>query len=291
MRKLLFKALKISGLPVLFREWVQQNKVTILVFHDINEATAEQTFAYLSKHYNIINLNRFITACEKKDASLIPQKALIITFDDGHIKNYELLPVFKKYSVPATIFLCAAIVNTKRNYWFKFDHEAISLRQLKRELNKNRLKILADFGFEPQMEFETAQALTKQQIGEMKSYLNLQGHTMFHPCLPKCTDIEARTEIFKSKEILERDFYLAINAIAYPNGDYSDREIALSKEAGYKCGLTVDFGFNTINSDLFKLKRIDTNDTADMNELIVKSSGLWSFLKTRLGFKNEINKG
>lgn len=110
------------------------------------------------------------------------------------------MPVFKKYSVPATIFLCAAIINTKRNYWFKFNHAAISLRQLKQELNKNRLRILAGFGFEPQMEFETVQALTKQQIGEMKSHLNLQGHTMFHPCLPKFTDIEARTEILNQKK-------------------------------------------------------------------------------------------
>jgi peptidoglycan/xylan/chitin deacetylase (PgdA/CDA1 family) len=285
MRGLIFSIIKLSGLPFLFREIIQKNKVSILLFHDINQEIAEQTFNYLSKKYNIIHLDDFIEAIDKRDKKKFPKKALIITFDDAHISNYEILPMIKKYNIPVTIFLCASIINTNRHFWFRFKNQSIPISILNTKSNKEKLNILLKMGFEKDKEFDKPQALQKSHIEEMKNYVNMQSHTLFHPCLPKCDYDEARTEIFNSKEILERDYKLKINAISYPNGDYSERDILLAKEAGYKCGITVDFGFNTIKSDLFRLKRLSVNDTDDINELIVKASGVWAFFKTRNGRK------
>lgn len=287
MNKLLFKLLRISGLPILFRELIQRNKVTILLFHDISMETAEQTFSYLSKKYNIIALNDFIDAIYKRDKTKIPKKALILTFDDGHIMNYEMLPVIKKYNIPVTIFLCTSIINSNRHFWFKYKNQSISTGRLKYLSNKERLNVLAKAGFEQDKEFDKPQALQKSHIDEMKHHVNMQSHTLFHPCLPKCNNDEAREEIFNSKEILEREYQLVINTISYPNGDYSERDILLTKEAGYKCGITVDFGFNSIKTNVFRLKRLSVNDTPNINELIVKASGVWSFFKTRNGHKQE----
>ena len=105
MRNVLFKFLRYTELPYLFREIIQRNRVTILLFHDISPEDADNIFGYLSRKYNIISLKNFIKALDRKDPSLIPQKALIITFDDGHKGNYRLLPIIKKYGVPITIFL------------------------------------------------------------------------------------------------------------------------------------------------------------------------------------------
>ena len=148
MHKLLFRLFRISGLPFLFRELIQRNKVTILLFHEISKVTAEQTFSYLSKKYNIIALNDFIDAIDKRDKTKIPKKALILTFDDGHIMNYEMLPVIKKYNIPVTIFLCASIINSNRHFWFKYKNQSISTGPLKYLSNKERLNVLAKAGFE-----------------------------------------------------------------------------------------------------------------------------------------------
>jgi peptidoglycan/xylan/chitin deacetylase (PgdA/CDA1 family) len=296
MGKMIFRIIRLSGLPFLFREILQKNKVSVLLFHDISKEIAGQTFNYLSKKYNIIHLNDFIEAIEKKDKNKIPKKALIITFDDAHIRNYEILPVIKKYNIPVTIFLCASIINTNRHFWFRFQNQLIPISILKDKSNKEKLDILSKMGFEKDKDFDKPQALQKSHIGEMKNYVNMQSHTLYHPCLPKCDNDEARTEIFNSKEILEHDYKLKINAISYPNGDYSERDILLAKEAGYKCGITVDYGFNTIKSDVFRLKRLSVNDTDDINELIVKASGVWAFFKTRngrkqgFGFTNKIEE-
>jgi peptidoglycan/xylan/chitin deacetylase (PgdA/CDA1 family) len=290
MNKFLFILLRISGLPFLFRELIQRKKVTILLLHDASVEAAEQTFSYLSKKYNIIDLNEFIDAIDKRDKTRIPKKALILTFDDGYIRNYEMLPIIKKYNVPVTIFLCASIISSNRHFWFKYKHQSISTERLKHLPNKERLNILSKVGFEQDKEFDKPQALQRSHIYEMKNSVNIQSHTLFHPILPKCDYVEAREEIFHSKEILEKDYKLEINAISYPNGDYSERDILLAKEAGYKCGITVDFGFNSIKTNAFKLKRLSVNDTANLNELVVKASGVWWFLKRGFGLKNKIER-
>lgn len=287
MKKVIFKIIRFTGLPFIVREVFQKNKVSILLFHDISKEIAEQTLSCLSKRYNIIHLNDFIEAAEQGDKTKLPHKALILTFDDAHIRNYEILPVLKKYNISVTIFLCSSIINTNRHFWFKFQNQLYTTDDMKRMSNKKKLEILSEIGFDQEKEFEYPQALQKSHIEEMKGIVNMQSHTMFHPCLPRCGNAEAYAEISKSKELLEKTYNLVINAISYPNGDYSEREIRYVREAGYKCGITVDFGYNTIASDLFKLKRFSVNDTADLNELIVKASGVWAFFKTRNGRKQK----
>ncbi len=284
MKKSIFKILRFSGLPFLFRELIQKKKVTILMFHDINKVTAEKTFSFLKKKYNIIDLNVFIKACRKQEKDKIPEKALIITFDDGHIGNYEILPLIKKYNIPVTVFLCSSIINTNRHFWFRFKDQSIGTEKLKQKSNKERLNFLSKVGFQQEKEFNKPQALQKIHLNKMKPYVNFQSHTMFHPILPKCNDKVASREIFNSKEDLEKEYSMKVNAIAYPNGDYTDRDIRLIKKAEYKCAITVDYGFNTLDANLFRLKRLSVNDTSDINELVVKSSGVWGFLRTINGF-------
>jgi peptidoglycan/xylan/chitin deacetylase (PgdA/CDA1 family) len=249
------------------------------MFHKIEKSRADISFKVISSLYNIIDLNVFIQAVEKKNKTKLPPYSLIITFDDGHILNYDLLSVFRSYNFHPTIFLCAGIINTNRHFWFAYKQSAIPVSKLKKKSNEDRLKILSRIGFIQDKNYGFAQALTKDQINEMRSYVNFQSHTIFHPCLTKCNYDEAKEEILNSKIILERDYQLNINALAYPNGDYTNREIEICKSAGYKCAITVDAGYNTINSDLFRLKRLSVNDTTDINELIVKASGLWGFIK------------
>ena len=287
MRKLLFLFLRFTGIPFLFREFVQKNKVSMILLHDIDPQTADQTFGYLCKHYNVICLNEFLEARKANDAARLPPKAMIVTFDDGHLRNHDLLPVIQKYKMPLTIFLCTAVINTKRRFWFMHEHETIDREALKRVSNKDKLSRLSEVGFGVETEFPETQAMSKSQIMSMKDAVNMQSHTATHPILPMCDNEEARTELFESKRALEEDYGFEVNTISYPNGDYSDREIELAKEAGYECGVTVDFGFNTLSTDVLRLKRLCVNDTDDLNELVVKASGAWAFFKTRNGRKQQ----
>jgi len=279
MNNTIFRILRYSGVPFLVRELVQRNRISILLFHDISKETAEFAFQFLQKHYNIISLNDLLNAIEYKDLISLPKKSLIITFDDGHIGNYQLFPLIKKYKIPVSVFLCAAIINTKRSFWFNYKPAEEQKGELKKIVNSERLAILNRFGYDQEEEHDIPQALNKSQIMEMKESINFQSHTLFHPILTQCSLEDAQKEIVNSKQLLESEYELNINAISYPNGNYSEREIDITIKAGYSCGITVDYGFNTIKTDVYRLKRISLKDTFNLDELIVKSSGVWGFLK------------
>lgn len=289
MSGIAYKVLRWSGVAWLWREVVQRRKVTFLLFHDMEAADAERNFSYLKRHYNIIGLNDYLDAV--RNGERLPDKAVVITFDDGHVCNNALLPVIKRMQIPVTIFLCSSIVGTHRHFWFRHSAEMKpQVETLKKLSNGQRLEALRQYGFTQEQEYGDLQALSKEQIEEMTPWVNFQSHTCFHPILPQCDDNTAENEIEGSKLQLEEVFGLTVNALSYPNGDYSARDISLAQAAGYECGITVDSGYNDMNTDLFRLRRFSVNDAKNTTELMVKASGCYALLKHRLhkpsyGFK------
>ena len=290
MSSLVYKILRYSGTAWLWRELLQRKKVTFLLFHDMSAADAERNFTYIKRHYNIINLYDYLSAV--KNGTSLPHKAVVITFDDGHISNYDMLPIIQKLQIPVTIFLCSGIVGTHRHFWFRHNQEVKEKVELFKQMpNGQRLEELKAYGFEQQKEYPDIQALTTKQIEDMKPWVDFQSHTCFHPILPQCDEATAELEIRNSRQQLEDSFRLSVNVLSYPNGDYSARDIRLAKDAGYICGVTVDTGYNDLSSDLFRLKRISAGDAKTTTELMVKASGCYALLKHRLhkpsyGFKS-----
>lgn len=272
-----------SGLPFLLREWKQRKSVTILVLHDPDPSHAREIFNTLLRNYHVISLDRYLEFRASKSTVKLPPKSLIITLDDGHIGNYALLPLIRELDIPVTIFLCAGIINTNRHYWFRYSGMQGSSETYKRMGNDERLRQLESMGYSPEKEFDVPQALNARQIAEMSDSVSFQSHTVSHPCLPRCTDGVAEWEIRNSKAVLENDFGLHINALAYPNGDYTDRDVRLSQSAGYACGLTVDAGYNDEKTELFRLRRFSVGDTDGRLLLLVKASGAWAFLQRITG--------
>jgi len=274
-----FALLRFSGLPFLLRELWQRNKVTIVGYHDLDAARADVHFAALRARYNVISLSHFLEARSGRAGDPLPRKALIITFDDGHRGNYRLASVIERHGIPVTIFVCSGIVGTHRHYWWLHAKDAREAQALKAVPDEQRVRTLLGRGHADTREYETRQSLSRDEISAMKSIVDFQSHTVFHPILPACSRETARAEIAGSKETLESEHALQIYALAYPNGDYSDREVRLLEEAAYVCGVTMDAGVNDAHTDPFRLRRVALPDDAGINEVIVKASGLWALLK------------
>jgi len=267
-----------STVPYFIREVAQRRRVTILVYHKLPPETADRHFEALRRRYNFISLADYL-AHRTDAARRLPPKPLIITFDDGHQGNHALKPVLEKHGIRVTLFLCSGLVGTNRHFWFETAMSDSVRQALKRVPDEERLEVLAKLGFSETAEQPTRQALSASEIEDMKPVVDFQSHTVYHPLLPQCSEPRAFDEISRSKIQLEDEFGLSIYALAYPNGDYSAREIAAARQSGYQCALTLDRGFNSRTTPPFQLKRICINDDASVTELIVKASGLWGFLK------------
>lgn len=279
-KKIIFILIRISLIPYIFKEFIQRRMVTIILYHNLDPQYADKHFDFLSRTYNIISLRDYLNAIMTNKLDTLPPKSLIITLDDGHRGNYQLQSVIQKYKLPITIFLCSGIVGTNRHFWWNYD-KTLNKENLKLCNDEDRLKILGNLGFNELREWDSPEALTDEEIEELKRIgsIDFQSHTVTHPCLPNCSNQKAEFEISESKKQLENNYHFDIYAFSFPNGDYSDRDIDLAMQAGYKCALTVDPGFNDAKTNPFKLKRLNVGDSADINELIVKTSGFWAYFR------------
>jgi len=292
MRRLFFLLLRLTGVPCVLRELVQRNKVAVLCYHDPDPTVFERHLRFLQRRYSIISLKRYVDALTAQDQHPpLPPKSLVITIDDGHRGNHALRDVVQRMRVPVTVFLCSAIVGTRRHFWWLHSprKDANSYKQLVRrclhESDAQRLELLAGTGFDETKEYSDAHALTSEQILELKDLVDFQSHGRLHPVLPNCSEARCRDEIFNSRTELRARFGLDAYAFAYPNGSYTSRELELVRAAAYRCGLTTDGVSNTLRTDPFRIARLGIYDHADLNELEVKACGLWGSLHKLAGGK------
>jgi peptidoglycan/xylan/chitin deacetylase (PgdA/CDA1 family) len=124
-----------------------------------------------------------------------------ITFDDGHISNYNhALPLLEKTGLRSTFFIVASFVG----------HAADTM-------NAAQLRELNSLGHE---------------VGS---------HSWSHPVLTKCRSKELMDELVRSREALEDIIGGPVRSISMPHGSWNTRVIAACKEAGYSQVYTSDF--------------------------------------------------
>ena len=246
----------------------------VLVYHDPPPSLLERHLEYLSKHYRFLALGELVDALHARDWRRIPPKSVVLTFDDGHRGNADLLPLFRRYGVRPTIFICSQLVGTNRHFWFSGASDPEALKRLPNDERLVRLE--RETGFSPTREYPTneRQTLSRAEIEQMKEHVDFASHTRFHPLLPSCTDEECEVEIRESKAEVERLTGEPCRHFSHPNGDYSPREIEMIKAAGYVSARTMDFRWNGVTTDPFGLKAVPVLDDASVNRLVADIAGV-----------------
>ena len=281
LRAAAFRLLRLSLLPLLVRETIQRRKVTVLLYHDPRVDLFEKHVEVLTSLYSVIPLRSMIDGLTTGGLNGLPAKSLVITFDDGHRRNFELKPVLDRRRLPVTMFVCSDIVGTRRPFWFLHVADEV-VQELAAVSDRDRVERLRALEVREGADADERDALSREEILELAGTLvDFQSHTATHPFLPRCPDEKARHEIFRAKVDLEREYGFDVYALSYPNGDYSEREVELAREAGYACACTVDSGFNSNATDPFRIKRIAIDDEDGLDELVVKASGLWGVTRRR----------
>ncbi len=89
----------------------------------------EQQLSLLSKTCSVISLADAI-ACQKARRAM-PDRSVVITFDDGYFDNYEVAaPLLAKYGLPATVFVCTGYVHRQEPQWIDELYNAFRFRQV-----------------------------------------------------------------------------------------------------------------------------------------------------------------
>ena len=72
---------------------------------------------YLSENYDVISFNELIECVN--DNRKLPNKTVLITFDDGFRDNYDhAFPIILEYSLPVTMLLATDYIGAKNTFWY-----------------------------------------------------------------------------------------------------------------------------------------------------------------------------
>lgn len=108
-------------------------------FLTVDRDQLHQQMVYVKEHYDVIRLSDLTRHIETGEP--LPQRAALVTFDDGYENNYTLAyPIFKALGLPFAIFPVADFVGKKVLYDGQ-EKSFMSTAQLK------EMSDLAEFGY------------------------------------------------------------------------------------------------------------------------------------------------
>lgn len=149
---------------------------------------------------------------ELHNVSTLPDKTVVLTFDDGYADNYEgaFMPLVEN-NMKATWFITTDCIG-KHAHWMG--------------------------SASPQ-----TQMLSTEQLMKMsKAGMEIGSHTCSHPDLTTLPYQQQREEMTQSKQILESITHGKISSFAYPYGRYNSDSIAAAKDADFRLACTVSPG-------------------------------------------------
>ncbi len=231
------------------RLWLN-NKIPILVYHrvvpvplpesrhkiwvDAQNFKRQMNFL-ASRGFNTISLDILVSAF--KGICPLPEKPIILTFDDGYKDNYlYAFPILKEYNFTATIFLVSKYIGDT-NQWDRISQE---------ETVHSPHSIVHSIE-------EPINLLSIDEIREMVEYgITFGAHTVTHPHLQQLSEKKAFHEINQSKIKIEKIIGHEITSFCYPYGEVNPTIKQMVIEAGFDCACACDT--EQIN-DLYELSR------------------------------------
>ncbi len=203
-----------TGVPVLnYHQVEEKDGNPLTLWPDQFEAQMDYLAA---EGYTTITIDEMMDALE--NGTPLPEKPVIITFDDGYADNYEYAyPVLKKYGFKATIFLIYDFTNTYPGY-----------------LTWDQIEEMKDSGL-----------------------IRFESHTMTHANLAELTSTdELRHEIADSHDLLSEKIGYDMHYIAYPGGRANGEIEEITQASGYRGAFTVHYGLSTPEEGRYQMDRI-----------------------------------
>lgn len=216
------------------------NEVPILTYHKVSPDPRagglglrvrphdfDWQMRYLKENgYHSVDLGAVVN--HFKSGTELPEKPIVITFDDGYQNNYlYAYPILKKYGFTATIFVATGTVGG-----------------------------INEFDYAKNIQPKNAM-LTWGQIKEMKNNgITIGAHTIDHVHLTEVSQSEARRQISRSKDVLEKELGQEIKYFCYPYGDYNQAVADIVEENGFTAATTTVPGVVRSGMDPLLLNRL-----------------------------------
>ncbi len=201
-------------------------------------------------HYHPVSLQAVLDA--QKGLKPLPEKAVLLTFDDGYRNFYHrIYPILKQFNYPAVFALVTRWMETPSDQMVQYGNE---LKPRSDFLTWDQVREMMDSGL-----IEIASHSHDLHHGVLA---NIQGNTQpaaasrqYFPDLQRYeTDDEYRhrvqQDLQKSSDILLNRTGKRPRVIVWPYGDFSQEAINLAKEAGMNISFGLGTGLNRLSKNM-----------------------------------------
>ncbi|WPC41997.1 polysaccharide deacetylase family protein [Clostridium sp. JS66] len=178
----------------------------------------------------------------------VPEKSVVLTFDDGYKDNYEnAYPVLKEFGFKATVFIITNCIDKDKGF--------LTSAQLK-EMQHNGIDI--------------------------------ESHTLNHDKLNELPYDKQLETLKGSKEFLEKLLNKKVKYIGYPYGKCNNDTVKAAKDAGYVMAFTTESGWSNKNQGIYTLNRVYISANHDMKEFERRISNLNYNVSTTTSSKKKV---
>ena len=252
----------------------------VLVYHKIlDKDQFEKQIQYLKQNFDIINpslLDEYFI-----EGKMLPENALMITFDDGDASLYKnAFPILKRETIPAIIFVITDLIETNDPFWWDEIEYFLGKEkgnnkvwEVKTWPNQKREEYIQKLRSGSNKESFKYSQLSFGELEEMqKDGILIANHSHTHPMFDKCNDVELEKELFDSTSKL-KEHNFNFDYFAYPNGNYSERAEKKLKEFGIKYSFLFDHKINKGKINPLRISRLKVNDNTPIWKLKFILSG------------------
>lgn len=209
--------------------------------YTITPTVLEEDLKYIKdKGYTTVTIADLISYVY--DNKPLPEKPIVLTFDDGHYNNYGyLFPLLEKYDMKAVI----SIVGSYTDKFTETDEANLNYSYLRWK----DIKELMDTG---RIEFQNHTYNLHSNTGKRIGTKKIKGETDEHYKNVLEEDILKLQQEFK-----ENTNYIP-QCFTYPFGGISNASLDIIKELGFKASLSCEQGINKLTKNpnsLYLLKR------------------------------------
>ena len=302
------------------RLFSEKNSLIIFLFHSVFLDKKERDKNLIDPKIGILinEFEKFIEYFYKNDYIFISydkiingldenKKYIMLTFDDGYYNNINVLPILEKYNIPSLFFVSTFnILNNQGFWWDVLYRERIKQEIPKKNLHfeQNYLKtckhweiieyIKSRFGedsYKPLNGIDRPFSIDELKNFSKEKYVSIGNHTSNHAILTNYETPEILSQISDAQKIIKMITGKNPICFSYPNGNYSNNIVKITKDLGFKLGFTTDFKKNylpleTKNDDYMKLGRFSLFDNFEIENQcqlfrsdIVLYNRIWNFIK------------
>jgi peptidoglycan/xylan/chitin deacetylase (PgdA/CDA1 family) len=227
--------------PVLLYHGIGASSIPELARFELTLPAFTDHMRHLARHgYTVVPLAQYADALRDPGARTLPERPIVITFDDGYANFARAAEILADFQYPSTLFIPTAYAATTSSW------------------------LSGRAGSQPMLDWNDIRRV--RTLG-----VEIGAHSHEHVPLDEFSRERVNAEVARSRAVLDGQLGVAVDGFAYPFGYHDVTVTSAVRRAGFRYACAVKDSLSTPNDDPYAISRLfapTTGDTESFERLL-----------------------